>query len=125
MGGVGSPGCAGGATGADSTAGAAYFHPSNLKVDPNFGADGRAVNVPDVALAFTLGAADSVAGAVVGASYFHCLDKGSIAVGGAVNILGAAPVLAFTLGVRAGAESSAVGAGALAALAALSLAALY
>ena len=71
--------------GAGAAAGAPYFHPSHLEVDPNFGAEGRAVNVPDVALA-------------------------------------------FTLGVRAGAESSAVGAGALealAALAALSLAALY
>lgn len=69
------------------------------------------------------------------ASYFHPSHlkvdpDGGGAAGGAVNILGTAPVLAFTLGVRAGAESSAVGAtgatGALGeALAALSLAALY
>ena len=58
-----------GATGSGAAAGAPYFHPSHLEVDPNFGAEGRAVNVPDVALAFTLGAADSVAGAVaVGAA---------------------------------------------------------
>ena len=44
-----------GATGAGSAVGAPYFHPSHLEADPNFGAEGRAVNVPDVALA--LGAA--------------------------------------------------------------------
>lgn len=70
------------------------------------------------------------------ASYFHPSHlkvdpDGGGAAGGAVNVvLAIAPALAFTLKVRAGAESSAVGAtgatGALGeALAALSLAALY
>ena len=51
-------------------------------------------------------AAGLVVGSAAGALYFHChhlsIDKGFIAGGGAVNILGTAPVLAFTLGVRAG-----------------------
>ena len=107
-----------GATGSGAAAGAPYFHPSHLEVDPNFGAEGRAVNVPDVALAFTLGAAvDSVADSVVvalGVVPSHLkVDPGFGARGRAVNILGVAPALGAAVGA------------ALAALAALSLAALY
>ena len=117
-----------GSPGADSTAGAPYFHPSHLEVDPNFGAEGRAVNVPDVALAFTLGAAadsvvgaaDSVAGALGVVPSHLKVDPGFGAEGRAVNILGVAPALGAAGGAAVGA---AVGA-ALAALAALSLAAL-
>ena len=56
-----------GATGSGAAAGAPYFHPSHLEVDPNFGAEGRAVNVPDVALALPLGAEGSVVGSAAGA----------------------------------------------------------
>ena len=104
---------AAGSPGADSTAGAPYFHPSHLEVDPNFGAEGRAVNVPDVALAFTFGAADSVAGALGVVPSHLKVDPGFGAEGRAVNILGVAPALGAAVGA------------ALAALAALSLAALY
>ena len=44
-----------GATGSGAAAGAPYFHPSHLEVNPNFGAEGRAVNILEVAPA--LGAA--------------------------------------------------------------------
>ena len=106
-----------GSPGADSTAGAPYFHPSHLEVDPNFGAEGRAVNVPDVALAFTFGAADSVAGALGVVPSHLKVDPGFGAEGRAVNILGVAPALGAAVGAAVGA--------ALAALAALRLAALY
>ena len=99
-----------GATGSGAAAGAPYFHPSHLEVNPNFGAEGRAVNVPDVALAFTLGAADSVAGALGVVPSHLKVDPGFGAEGRAVNILGVAPALGAAVG---------------AALAALSLAALY
>ena len=57
---------AGGGAAGGIAAGALGVVPSHLEVDPNFGAEGRAVNVPEVALAFTLGAADSVAVAAGG-----------------------------------------------------------
>ena len=101
-----------GETGA--AAGAPYFHPSHLEVDPNFGAEGRAVNVPDVALALPLGAEGSVVGSAAGAlgvvpSHLK-VDPGFGVRGRAVNILEVAPALGAAVG---------------AALAALSLAALY
>ena len=89
-------------------------------------------------LLFLGGAVAGATGGVAVALYFHChhlsSDKGFISGFGVVNILGTPPVLtlAFTLG--AAADSVAVTAGgvavealgeALAALAALSLAALY
>ena len=52
---VGGVGDAGGAVATGAVA--LGVTPSHLKVAPDFGAEGRAVNVPDVALAFTLGAA--------------------------------------------------------------------
>ena len=112
-----------GATGSGAAAGAPYFHPSHLEVDPNFGAEGRAVNVPDVDLAFTLGAEGSVVGsaaAALGVVPSHLkVDPGFGARGRAVNILEVAPALGAAGGAAAGALA------ALAALAALSLAALY
>ena len=107
-----------GATGSGAAAGAPYFHPSHLEVDPNFGAEGRAVNVPDVALAFTLGAEGSVVGSAAGAlgvvpSHLK-VDPGFGARGRAVNILEVALALGAAVGAALGE-----------ALAALSLAALY
>ena len=110
-----------GATGAGSAVGTPYFHPSHLEADPNFGAEGRAVNVPDVALAFTLGAvADSVTGgsavAALGVVPSHLkVAPGFGANGRAVNILGVAPALGAALGALVALGE---------ALAALSLAAL-
>ena len=109
-----------GATGAGSAVGTPYFHPSHLEADPNFGAEGRAVNVPDVALAFTLGAEGSVVGSTAGAlevvpSHLK-VDPGFGAEGRAVNILGVAPALGAALGALVALGE---------ALAALSLSALY
>ena len=109
--------------------------PSHLKVAPDFGAEGRAVNNFPVLTFAHLGAVAGSEGSIVGATYFHChhllSDKGFISGCGAVNILGTPPVLtlAFTLGAAADSVAGATGGvavGALGeALAALSLAALY
>ena len=112
--------------------------PSHLKVAPDFGAEGRAVNNFPVLTFAHLGAVAGSEGSIVGATYFHChhllSDKGFISGCGAVNILGTPPVLtlAFTLGAAADSVAGATGGvavgalgEALAALAALSLAALY
>ena len=108
--------------------------PSHLKVAPDFGAEGRAVNNFPVLTFAHLGAVAGSEGSAVGAPYFHPshleVDPNFGAEGRAVNVPEVA--LAFTLG--AAADSVAVAAGgvavealgeALAALAALSLAALY
>lgn len=122
---AGSPGDAG-ATGAGAAV-ALGVTPSHLKVAPDFGAEGRAVNNFPVLTFAHLGAVAGSEGSTAGASYFHfhhlSVDKGSIAGGGAVNILGTAPVLAFTLDAEGG--ESAVAGEAVGELAALSLAALY
>ena len=111
-----------GSPGADSTAGAPYFHPSHLEVDPDFGAEGRAVNNFPVLTFAHLGAVAGSEGSIVGSAAgalgvvpSHLkVDPGFGARGRAVNILEVAPALGAAIGAAVGA-----------ALAALSLAALY
>ena len=88
---------------------ASYSHPPHLKVDPA-GADGGATGD-------AVGAVATEAGLGAGASYFQPAVDPVGADDGAVNILGTAPALAFTLGVREGATSSIAAGGAAPALA--------
>ena len=108
--------------------------PSHLKVAPDFGAEGRAVNNFPVLTFAHLGAVAGSEGSAVGAPYFHPshleVDPNFGAEGRAVNVPDVA--LAFTLGAAADSVAGATGGvavgalgEALAALAALSLAALY
>ena len=89
------------------------------------GAEGADFPVPAVALALkaaggvgdVVGAVATEAGLGAGASYFQPAVDPVGADDGAVNILGTAPALAFTLGVREGATSSIAAGGAAPALA--------
>ena len=123
------------ATGAGAGAAVALgVTPSHLKVAPDFGADGRAVNNFPVLTFAHLGAVAGSEGSIVGAPYFHPshleVDPNFGAEGRAVNVPDVA--LAFTLGAAADSVAGATGGvavgalgEALAALAALSSSALY
>ena len=108
--------------------------PSHLKVAPDFGAEGRAVNNFPVLTFAHLGAVAGSEGSAAGAPYFHPshleVDPNFGADGRAVNVPDVA--LAFTLGAAADSVAGATGGvavgalgEALAALAALSSSASY